>query len=303
MGTMKKKYKKIIIPSALAVFLLLALYVSNSFIFRKSPQNIESDWPAYLAEANLASEPVVKIPAATSSRSAALKGFSQTLPILMYHYVEVPSATTTLKGLYLDPAIFNDQLETLKKNNYETLFVSELALALRQEKNLGRKTLVLTFDDGYEDFYTQVWPLLRKYNYKATLYVIINRLGTKGYLTRDQVKEMAASGVVEIASHTFNHPDLRRLKNKDANFEIQASKTILEQISGQPVLSLAYPYGYYKTDFFTIASSSNYLAAVSVVPGVKQGGDNIWLLRRLRPGERRGEAFIKWLGDWEKANY
>ncbi|MEI6528960.1 MAG: polysaccharide deacetylase family protein [Candidatus Falkowbacteria bacterium] len=230
-------------------------------------------------------------------------GLSVSLPILMYHYVETPTATTTLKGLYLDPKIFAEQLMALNKNNYDLLFMSEAAASLQDEKLLGNKNIVLTFDDGYEDFYTEVFPLLKKYNYKATLYIIINKLGAPGYLTREQVKELASSGLVEIGSHTFNHPDLRVLKDKDAKFEITASKKILEQISGRPVTSFAYPFGYYKTDFFALASSTGYTNAVSVIPGLKQGRENIWLLRRLRPGDRSGEVFVKWLDDWSKSKY
>lgn len=237
------------------------------------------------------------------NEKSTAKLFSQNIPILMYHYVENPSATTTLKGLYLNPLIFEKQLQEFKKNNFQALFVSELAANLYDQKKMEGKNIVLTFDDGYSDFYTQVWPILKKYNYKATVYVIINKLGAKGYLTRDQVREMAASGFVEIGSHTFNHPDLRSLKKKDAKFEIQASRKILEQISGQPVLTFAYPYGYYKDEFFGIALETGYLAAVSVMPGVKQSEENIWLLRRLRPGERTGEVLIKWLNEWSKANY
>jgi len=238
-----------------------------------------------------------------SDSAANLKGFSQNIPILMYHYVEVPSATTTLKGLYLDPVIFDKQLQELKTNNYTTLFASELANSILSETKLSGNNIVLTFDDGYEDFYTKVWPVLKKYNYKATVYVIINKLDISGYLTREQVKELAASNLVEIGSHTFNHPDLRSLKNKDAKFEIQASKKILEQISGRPVLTFAYPFGYYKKEFFALASEVGYKAAVSVQPGVKQGINNIWEWRRLRPGERTGGVFIKWLEAWQKANY
>jgi len=238
-----------------------------------------------------------------SDSAVTLKGFSQNIPILMYHYVEVPSATTTLKGLYLDPVIFDKQLQELKKYNYKTLFASELADSILSETKLAGNNIVLTFDDGYEDFYTKVWPVLKKYNYKATVYVIINKLGVSGYLTRDQIKELVASNLVEIGSHTFNHPDLRSLKNKDAKFEIQASKKILEQISGRPVLTFAYPFGYYKKEFFALASEVGYKAAVSVQPGVKQGINNIWEWRRLRPGERTGGVFIKWLEAWQKASY
>jgi len=72
-------------------------------------------------------------------------------------------------------------------------------------------------------------------------------LGKPGYLTEAQVKEMATSGLVEIGSHTFNHPDLRRLNVKDAIFEIQDSRAVLQRLSGQPVLTFAYPYGDYAT--------------------------------------------------------
>lgn len=232
---------------------------------------------------------------------AAPKDFSESVPVLMYHYIEAPTASTTMKGLYLDPKIFADQLQSLEKNSYQTIFMSDLAISIKKEKKLSGQNIALTFDDGYEDFYTQAFPLLKKYNSKATLYVIINRLDTKGYLTRSQVKELASSGLVEIGSHTFNHPDLRKLKSKDAKFEIEASKRILEQISGKPVLTFAYPFGYYEPEFFTTVSASHYLAAVSVKPGIKEGKDNLWLLRRLRPEARTDQIFIKWLEEWEKS--
>ena len=232
-----------------------------------------------------------------------LKGFSETMPILMYHYIEVAPATTTLKGLYLDPKIFANQLSELQKNNYKTLFMAEVGASIVSEKKLDQKNIALTFDDGYEDFYTEAYPLLKKYNSKATLYVIINALDKPGYLTRAQVRELADSGLVEIASHTFNHPDLRSLKAKDARFEIMDSKKLLETISGKPVLSFAYPYGYYKSEFFDIASSTGYTSAVSVMPGSLQGTGDQWLIRRLRPNDRSGQTFIAWIQDWEKSNY
>lgn len=293
------------------IFLLLILIISNLFFARERARANEAALNWYLEptpEPSKINEPTIKknnSAAASSSTDGipATKGFYITVPVLMYHYVELPTATTTLKGLYLDPKIFDAQLATLAKDNYQALFMSELAKDIDSRTEVAGKNIALTFDDGYEDFYTQVFPLLKKYNYKATLYVIINKLGTNGYLTRDQVKELAASGLVEIGSHTFNHPDLRSLKDKDAQFEISASKRILEQISGKPITSFAYPFGYYKNEFFTLASSTGYTNAVSVMPGSRQGEENIWLLRRLRPGERIGEALIKWLNAWEKAKY
>jgi len=312
---LKPRLKLVIIIVVVSGLLILSFYLADRLVAKKYKPEIN---PVTSSDLNVYNQAAPDEAPSTSTNSSSspsssskvitnpvvnFKGFSETIPIFMYHYVEVPPATTTMKGLYLDPLIFDDQLQELKKNNYQTLFVSEAATSLRTEKKLSTKNIVLTFDDGYEDFYSVVWPLLKKYNYKATLYVIINKLGAKGYITRDQLKELAASGLVEIGSHTFNHPDLRNLKKKDAQFEIQASKKILEQISGQPVLTFAYPFGYYKFDFFEMMTKTGYTAAVSVQPGSKQGGENIWFLRRLRPGERQGEVFVKWLNEWDRANY
>ena len=231
---------------------------------------------------------------ATSSQAV----FSERLPILMYHYIEAPTATTTLPGLYLNPSLFASQLQVISQNHYHTVFMSAVAESLRSGQALAKGSVALSFDDGYEDFYTNAFSLLKKYQAKATIYIIINRLGQPGYLTKEQIKEMADSGLVEIGSHTFNHPDLRKLKDKDAYFEINASRRILRELSGQPVLTFAYPFGDYKPSFFPIASSTGYLAAVSVNPGSLQKADNLWLLPRLRPDNLSGPAFARWLKKW-----
>ncbi len=303
---------KIIITTInVVIFLLLILLISNLFFAWQQTRADYSLVNQYLdptPEPNKISKSLIlKNKSVTNfslkNQALAPNDFYVSVPILMYHYIEMPSATTTLKGLYLDPKIFEAQLNTLLKQNYQTYFMSELVQNINSRTSLTNKKIILTFDDGYEDFYSQVFPLLKKYNYKATLYVIINKLGTTGYLTREQIKILAASGLVEIGSHTFNHPDLRGLKSKDAKFEISASKKILEQISGQPVTSFAYPFGYYRNDFFAVVSSAGYTNAVSVMPGSHQGNENIWLLRRLRPGERTGEALLKWLDAWAQAKY
>ncbi len=228
------------------------------------------------------------------------KPFSEKVPVLMYHYISAAPATTTLPGLYLDPKIFSNQLAELKKDGYKTIFVSDLAISLRAEEKLADKPIVLTFDDGYEDFYTQAYPILKEYGFKATLYVIINRLDTPGYLTKEQVKELASGGMVEIGSHTFNHPDLRTLKNRAAGFEIKDSRAALSKISGASILTFAYPFGYQTPADWAMVSSADYLGAVGTQPGVCQSMSDIWLIKRLRPDNRQGPVFSKWLADWLK---
>ncbi|MFZ4631774.1 MAG: polysaccharide deacetylase family protein [Patescibacteria group bacterium] len=308
-----KKEKAIVIIYSLflVILLLIIFYIFSRKILKPSETITNSNIEVYesLTKTNTKENlPLInnltKLKTDTlAQQSTRLNGFSETVPILMYHYIGIAPASSTLKGLYLDPKIFEGQLQELKNNNYSSLFISDVASSINSKNKLSNNNIVLTFDDGYEDFYTKVYPLLVKYNYKATLYVIINALDTPGYLTKTQVKELASSGLVEIGSHTFNHPDLRNLKFKDARFEIEASRQKLEQISGQKVLSFAYPFGLYKPEFFALASSTPYLTAVSVIPGSRQGEENKWILRRIRPDNRSGAIFISWLKDWEMSLY
>ena len=231
----------------------------------------------------------------TVSATSTTPAFSENLPILMYHYIEAPSATTSLPNLYMKPEIFEGQLQIIKHFGYSTMFASEAALSLQTETPLPKDSIVLTFDDGYRDFYTNAFPLLKKYQIKATVYVIINALGQDNYLTKEQVKEMADSGLVEIGSHTFNHLDLTKLKKKDAIFEINYSRQALEKISGQKVLTFAYPYGHYTSADAAIVRSAGYLAALSTKSGLIQSKKNIFSLYRLRAANFVGQKFDKWL--------
>jgi len=230
-----------------------------------------------------------------ASNAKAATAYSQNVPILMYHYIEVAPATSTLKGLYLNPKIFANQLQEIKNNKYKSAFVSELAKSLISKKPLASSSLVLTFDDGYEDFYTEAYPLLKKYEIKATVYIIINALDKPGYLTKDQVRELAASKFIEIGSHTFNHLDLKTLNNRKAGFEIVNSKKALENISGKQILSFCYPYGHYNDYDIKLAQEAGYLASLTTNAGFKHSILDIHTLTRLRPDSRRGSEFSKWL--------
>lgn len=228
--------------------------------------------------------------------------FSRNVPILMYHYIETAPASSTMKGLYLDPAIFKSQLNEIKKEKYNSVFVSELANSLISKKSLPNNSLALTFDDGYEDFYTIVYPLLKKCKIKATVYVIINALDKPGYLTKEQLKELAGNEYVEIGSHTFNHLDLMTLNKYKAEFEIVKSKKYLETITNKPVLSFCYPYGRYNNYDVKLASRAGYLASVTTKTGTIHYQSGIQTLTRLRTGAEDGQKFLNWLKSFYKRN-
>lgn len=215
-------------------------------------------------------------------------------PILMYHYIEVPSSTS-LAWLYHTPAVFEAQLKTLANNCYQSVFVSDIAQAVNGVARLAPNTIAITFDDGYEDMYTEAYPLLRKYGMKGTMYIIVNALDKPGYLTKDQVKEMSDSGYVEIASHTMNHANLNKSNWPVAKYEMTASKAELEKIVGRPVDAFAYPYGFFTLRDEEICRQAGYLTCASTYPGQVQTFAKRYSLYRLRPAYRVGQALINWL--------
>src|SRR5207253_7977146 len=130
--------------------------------------------------------------------------------ILMYHYVRVnPRASDRLGAdLSVTPAHFAAQMKWLAANGFHTVTLDDLTAAIVEGEPLPSRPVILTFDDGYEDFYTAAYPILEEYRFKATSFVITGKVGWGGYLTWDQMRKMQASGLVQFESHTVNHVQL-----------------------------------------------------------------------------------------------
>lgn len=219
------------------------------------------------------------------------------VPMLLYHYVEyVKDAKDTIRQqLSISPWVFEHQVRTLAEASYSGLFVDDLADVLDGNMPVPEKPVIFTFDDGYEDFYTDVFPILKQYHMKATVYVVSDFLDTPNYMSGDQVREIAKSGLVEIASHTLRHMNVSTLSVEKARKEIQESKTRLEALIGKNVRNFAYPYGAFTPVTAKIVEEAGYRTAASVVTGSRQSNDNRYYLSRLRPGGRIGKGFLTWL--------
>ena len=110
----------------------------------------------------------------------------------------------------------------------------------------SEKTVCITFDDGYENVYTEAFPILKKYSVKATVFLITS--DRPNHLTESEIKEMAESGLVQFAPHSVNHPDLTTLTYDEMKKEIVESKEAVERVSKQKVTCFAYPHGAYNND-------------------------------------------------------
>ncbi len=177
--------------------------------------------------------------------------YSADLKTLLYHLVS-DETYGDYPYLFVRVENFEAQLQEIERRGLETYFADA------PEKARGRAGVVITFDDGYADNYTTVFPLLKQYNMKATIFLITDTIGTAGHLTEAQIKEMSASGLVHFGSHTVSHPNLSEVDVETVRRELSASKEIIEALTGRPADALAYPGGNYNEEIEIIAKELGY---------------------------------------------
>jgi len=219
------------------------------------------------------------------------------VPILMYHYVEYvkDKGDTIRESLTITPYTFEQQVKTLDDDGYTFMTNAEVADALSGKIPLPPKPIVLTFDDGYRDFYTDVYPILKKYHAKATAYIISGFLGYANTMNAWQVRKIADVGLVEIGAHTVNHAWMKGLPETELVYEVNQSKKTLEGITGKTVVSFAYPYGAFDVPAIQAVAAAGFTSAVSTVPGIDQYQIHRYFLYRLKPGGKIGTSLLSWL--------
>lgn len=192
------------------------------------------------------------------------KKIVKSIPILLYHRVgsEVDDYTVTTTR-------FEKDMETLRWEGFNTLTLEQVKKHLQRANSpLPEKPIIITFDDGYLDNYTNVFPILQKYSMKASFYIITGMVGLDDRLTISQIREMEAAGM-DFGSHTITHRLLAELTYKEAEIELTKSKYDLEQILGKVVDFIAYPGGSYNSDTLKIASEAGYIGGLTTHYGLE----------------------------------
>ena len=225
-------------------------------------------------------------------------GTRYTLPILMYHYINEQEPRMSRLGV--SPASFERQMRFLRERNYNVIPLEKAADLLKYKKKIPPKTVVITFDDGYLDNYTNAYPILKKYHIPATIFIIAHRvnikLGNDSYLSWEQIKEMAGSGLITIGSHTVTHPNLSETLSEDElRYEIFESKKILEEKLGKKVTLFSYPFGGINFKARQLAIAAGYKAAVATNMPPNCPNDDLYALKRLRISENSRNLFIFWV--------
>lgn len=219
------------------------------------------------------------------------------VPIFLYHYVEYvqDKGDTIRKSLDIVPDTLRSQIETLKNAGYTFVTPTDISDAIKNKKKLPLKIVALTFDDGYKDFYTDVFPILKEENVKAIAYIVPDFLNRPNFMFTFQLQEIAKSPLVEIGAHTMDHVWLKGINKKTAEYEIGQSRIELQKLTGLPINSFAYPYGAFDQQAMQIVKDAGFTNAVSTVPGIVDTMDTRYFLYRLRPGYRTGQELLTYL--------
>ena len=209
------------------------------------------------------------------------------IPILMYHSIS-HSTNPKFVQFTVSPTHFSEQMAYLHAHGYTPMTITQLV----QSTDLPEKPVILTFDDGMADFFTEALPVLTHYSFPATLYIVtafvngtcdwLRREGesTRLMMTWEQIAQVQAAGI-ECGAHTHTHPQLDMLSSSQAQHEIITCKNILEEHLGQRVTSFAYPYGYYTAITQRLVQTTGYTSACAVKHATHTIGVNPFALSRL----------------------
>lgn len=214
-------------------------------------------------------------------------GVARTLqaPILMYHYVSVPPAGADIyrRDLSVTPARFESHLKYLADAGYHVTTLDDLLYAVAQGRELPVKPVILTFDDGYEDNYTNAFPLLQKYDMVGHFFVISDFVNQErpGYMTWPQIEEMAAAGQ-RFGSHSRDHPSLKGQSDDHLIWQALGGKEALEEHLGQHPRWISYPAGQYDDRTIAVYESAGYWGGLTTQQGATHTLDDIFELKRVR---------------------
>ena len=205
---------------------------------------------------------VAPVAAATTTR----------VPVLMYHrIVEDPPRGSRFPDLYVSPEAFDAELGALSARGWRTITAAALGEAIRARSAVPAGTFVISVDDGRSDGYTTAWPIMQKYGFVGTFYVVPGHIGRPGFLTWDMAATLAEAGN-EIANHTMDHVSLPSYHGAAVAAQIDdAALAIQTQLAARGVTTavrtFAYPYGHSSVEAMQFLASRAYTLAVTTAHG------------------------------------
>ncbi|GMR16734.1 MAG: hypothetical protein BMS9Abin31_1106 [Gammaproteobacteria bacterium] len=211
--------------------------------------------------------------------------------ILMYHIIDNPRDASEEKYC-CGVKNFEQQMQYLRQSEYSPISLDSYISSLRSKSQIPDKPIIITFDDGFEDFYRNAVPVAQKHDIPLTLFMVAKGIGgtnkwmhqrgkpKRNLLNQKELLACAKAGVT-IGSHTLSHPRLTEVDDKTANNEIKLSKLHLQDVLGQEVKHFAYPYGLYDPEQLKIVEEAGYESACSTRSGFNRNNINLFELHRI----------------------
>ena len=214
------------------------------------------------------------------------------IPVIMYHRVINKSENEGIYGTYIYEDIFRKHLQYLKDKNYTVITFKDLdKIGWRNRFEKGKKYIILTFDDGYKDNYDLAFPILKEFDFKATIFLMgrstYNEWDVKAggeiefpLMSVEMIKEMQDYGI-EFGAHTFNHPKINTLSNEEIAHQIVDVRKPLEEKIGKEIITFAYPYGILNDYAKEMAKKAGYTFALATDSGSVCLSDDLYQIRRI----------------------
>ncbi|KLU66469.1 poly-beta-1,6-N-acetyl-D-glucosamine N-deacetylase precursor [Desulfosporosinus acididurans] len=263
-------FKKTIGPLILIVLIL----ISSGCTFKKPALNTTK-----VQASNSSALSVDLMPSSNLSQTPQDKRVGtppRYIRILYYHSV-MREANNEVR---MPPEQFEAQIVYLHDHGYHSITLNQLYKSLYQRGALPEKPFVITFDDGYEDNYQTAYPILKKYGYAATVFMISGYINGKGFLTWPQLKELAVNGW-DIADHTRDHTYLTKLSPLKILSELESSKKALEKGLGHSVDYFAYPFGDFNNTVVRAVKKAGYLMAFTTLRGWADSNTDAYHVHRV----------------------
>ncbi len=214
------------------------------------------------------------------------------VPVVMYHRVINKSENEGIHGTYIYENVFREHMKYLKDNNFSVITFEDLNnIGWRNRFDKNKKYIIITFEDGYVDNYELAFPILKEFNFKATIFLMgestynewdVKADGEKSFplMSVEMIKEMQDYGI-EFGAHTFNHPKLNKLSNDEIKHQIVDVKKPLEEKIGREIITFAYPYGILNDYAKKMVEEAGYTFGVATDSGSVCLSDDLYQIRRI----------------------
>jgi len=215
------------------------------------------------------------------------------VPVLTYHHVGILPGKWRLNTV--SEKSFEYQMRFIKRHGFHVISFDDLVEGDKKGRLFVRNTVVLQFDDGYDDNYKYALPILKKYGFSAMEFLISDKVGDPGFLTWDEVKEMEKYNFL-AGAHTRHHVYLPRVSMIQAQDEIAGSKKVIEGHLGHRIDYFCYPSGGFTEEIKRLVKEAGYRAAVTTNRGKDRFNIDLYELDRIHMNstDDRYSGLILW---------